>query len=142
MRFSLIDLLIAIACIALGCFAVAGVGHLLGYEQLSQARTELFGVPVGVIFFLVFTPPIYRRFRLLPLFLTVCPHCKRRPPGYHVGESRWPRVVVACGNCKQTIDLWWSPPSPGDISPTTPSLLLVWPHSIGRWRLVSRGEQV
>jgi hypothetical protein len=140
MRFSLIDLLIAIACIALGCFAVAGVGHLLGYEQLSQARTELFGVPVGVIFFLVFTPPIYRRFRLLPLFLPVCPHCKRRPPGYHVGESRWPRVVVACGNCKQTIDLWWSPPSPGDISPTTPSLLLVWPHSIGRWRLVSRGE--
>ena len=48
MRFSLIDLLIAIACITLGSFAVGGVGYLTGY-QLFQAGTELFVVPVGAI---------------------------------------------------------------------------------------------
>src|SRR5882672_4545533 len=136
MRFSLIDLLIAIACIASGCLAVAGVSYLLGYGHLSEARLQLFGAPVSVIFFFIITPPIYRRFHLLPLFLPVCPHCKRRPGGYRVLQSVGPRTLVACGHCGQTIELWWREPAASDVSKTMPSLLLGWPHSVGRWRSI------
>ena len=140
MRFSLIDLLIAIACITLGCVIVGSTLHMFVSEPVSQARMQILGVPVGVIIFLILTPPLYRRLRLLPLFLPVCPHCKQRPGGYHVLKSVQPPVIVACGHCKQTTELWWRQPAPSDVSKTMPSLLLSWPHSIGRWRLISPEE--
>jgi len=142
MRFSLIDLLIAIACIASGCLAVAGVSYLLGYGHLSEARLQLFGAPVSVIFFFIITPPIYRHFHLLPLFLPVCPHCRRRPGGYRILQSVGPRTLVACGHCGQTIELWWRQPAAAYVSKTMPSLLLGWPHSVGRWRSISGGGSV
>jgi hypothetical protein len=116
MRFSLIDLLIAIACIALGFEAVTGSLHLLGVESVSQAGMQILGVLGGIVIFLLLTPPIYQRLRLLPLFLPVCPHCKRRPSGYHVRESVYPRVLVACGHCERTIELWWMQPAISDVS--------------------------
>jgi hypothetical protein len=57
MRFSLPDLLIAIACIAAGNFAA---GWLLGHP--SARPSQLLAVPLGVLIFLLVTPPIYRRF--------------------------------------------------------------------------------
>jgi hypothetical protein len=142
MRFSLTDLFMVIACFTLGSIAVNGAGHRLGYGPLSPGRQCLFGVPLGVVFFVILTPPIYRHFRLLPLLLPVCPHCKQLPDGYCVLEYEWPRALVACGHCDRTTELWWSPPEPSDVSKTMPSLLLSWPHSIGRWRRISREGSV
>jgi hypothetical protein len=137
MRFSLIDLLIATACGILGYFAVLGLGHILGFAQISQARVTLLGILVGLIFYLILTPPIYRHFGLLPLFLPSCPHCRRRPGFYRVLDVAWPRVRVACGACGQLIDIWWMQPAASEVSKDFPSLLLSWPHSIGRWRRLS-----
>jgi hypothetical protein len=139
MRFSLIDLLIAIACMTAGCFAAAGIGHWMGYH-LSVARQELLGIPIGIIFFITFTPPIYRWLRLLPLFIPRCPHCKRLPGGYRIMEARWPRQVIICSLCQKPTELWWRKPAVTDVSKTMPSVLLSWPESIGRWRLISTGE--
>jgi hypothetical protein len=100
----------------------------------------LLGYSLGVIFFAVFTPPIYRWFRLLPLFLPRCPHCKKLPGAYRITDARWPRQVVACSLCQKPIELWWRKPAQEDVSTTMPSLLLSWPESIGRWQLVSTGE--
>ncbi|MFN0053811.1 MAG: hypothetical protein ACKV0T_16650 [Planctomycetales bacterium] len=140
MRFSLVDLFIAILFQVLGCAIVVLAWRWLGRAPLSNLHWQLFGIALGWVLFLGLSPPIYRRLRLLPLFLPVCPHCKKRPSGYQVGEAHWPRVVVACGNCKQTTELWWSPPSSEEVSKTVPSLLLVWPQSIGLWRVLSRGN--
>ena len=137
MRFSLTDLLIAIACGIPGSLAVVGARHLLGCGRLSPAGHEFFSVLASVVFFFILTPPIYRRLGLLPLLLPVCPHCRRRPGGYGLLESAWPRLLVACGHCDRTTELWWSKPAPSAISKTMPSLLLSWPHSIGRWRPIS-----
>lgn len=139
MRFSLIDLLIVTACFALGCVAVAFVFHFLGYASPTQARLEILGVPVGGIIFLALTPPIYRHLRLLPLFIPRCPHCKRLPGGYHITEARWPRQVIVCSLCQKPTELWWRKPALTDVSKTMPSVVLSWPESIGRWRLISRG---
>jgi hypothetical protein len=140
MRFSLIDLLILIACFAFGCVAVAGIAHWLGYGQLSAFRLQLFGDSLGVVFFFIFTPPIYRRLRLLPLFIPRCPHCKKLPGGYRITEARWPRQVIVCSLCQNPTELWWRKSAMTDVSKTMPSILLNWPESIGRWRLISRGE--
>ena len=140
MRYSLTDLFICISCLSVSILAVAGAGYELGYGPLSRSRMWLVGVPVGVIVYVVLTPPIYRRFRLLPLFLPVCPHCRRLPDGYHVLVDLWPRTLVACGHCERSIELWSRRPAPSDVSKTVPSLLLSWPHSIGRWRPISSEE--
>ena len=133
MRLSLLDLLLAIACIMCGEVAAAGIGWLTGLH-LSEGGQHLLGIPLGVLVFLAVTPTIYRRFRLLPLFLPVCPHCKKRPPGYWILESKWPRVHAKCGACQQLVELWWRRPAASDISTTMPSLVLSWPHSVGRWK--------
>lgn len=137
MRYSLLDLFIIFSCLLAGIFAVACAGRVLGYGPLSQSRIWLVGVPLGVVLFIVLTPPLYRRFRLLPLFLPICPHCRRLPDGYHVLEAEWPRTLVACGQCERTLELWWSRPAPSQISKTMPSLLLSWPQSLGIWRAIS-----
>jgi len=142
MRFSLTDLFILILCCFLGIFAVAGAGRVLGYGPLSEGRMMLLGDLLGFVFFVILAPPIYRHFGLLPLFLPVCPHCRRRPDGYHILEPEWPRIRVACGHCDGTLELWWRRPAPSDISRTMPSLLLSWPQSIGRWSPIARDESV
>jgi hypothetical protein len=139
MRFSLIDLLMMTACITLGLVSVTSVLHLLGVEPVSKALMPILGVPVGIIFFLILTPPLYQRLRLLPLFLPVCPHCKLRPGSYRILESVYPKALVACGRCERTSELWWRKPAISDVSKTMPSLLLSWPHSVGRWRQISSG---
>src|SRR5208282_1582825 len=118
MRFSLLDLLLVIACCILGCSAAASVARLLGYGLLSEIRLQLCGFPLGVLFYLVLTPPIYRRFSLLPLFLPKCPHCGVRPNGYRIEESRWASVVAVCAHCQKTTELWWRQPTMADTSKT------------------------
>lgn len=142
MRFSLIDMVIWVGCPAFGFIAVIGIAHWLGYGRLSVSHLLVLGYLLGVIFFFVFTPPIYRWLRLLPLFLPRCPHCKKLPGAYRIKDTRWPRQVVACSLCQKPIELWWRRPALADVSKTMPSLLLSWPESIGRWRLVSRGEVI
>lgn len=136
MRFSLVDLVIWIVLELLGCAVVALGARFAGHGHLSGMTLQTLGVPLGVLFYLLFTPPIYRRFRLRPLFLPKCPHCKNRPFRYAVTENRWPRTVVVCGECGNMTELWRMPPASKDVSLTMPSLLLIWPQSVGRWRII------
>lgn len=138
MRFSLIDLLIETACIASGFAASNGVGRWTGYHFFEM--NIVFGILMSAIVFIIVTPPIYRWLRLLPLFIPPCPHCKRRPGAYRITEARWPRHVIICSRCEKPTELWWRKPAVTDVSKTMPSVVLSWPESIGRWRLVSEGE--
>jgi hypothetical protein len=133
--------LIAIAFFAPGNVVAALTMRSLGYTHSKSLWLMLLGAPLGALCYILFTPPIYKHFRLLPLFLPVCPHCKRRPDRYRVVEATWPRARVACDHCQQLTDHWWRAPLPSEISPTVPSPLLSWPQSIGRWRLISRLEE-
>jgi hypothetical protein len=140
MRFSLIDLLIAIAIEGLSMGLVLWGAHWMGFGRISGALWLTLTLTLGVVLYLLITPPIYRRLRMFPLFLPVCPYCKRRPGSYRFLESAPLRFVVACSNCERTMELWLERPAAADISTTMPSLLWSWPQSIGRWRSISRGE--
>lgn len=141
MRFSLVDLLIAIACQVFGFLVVPISMSVFGYPPLPPLWTMLAGLVLGVTTYLVVTPPLYQRLGLPPLLVPVCPHCRRRPDRYGILNVEWPRVAVECGHCTGQVDLWWKPPAASAVSTTTPSLLLSWPHSIGRWSVLSRDSQ-
>jgi hypothetical protein len=140
MRFNLLDLFILIFCFAGGIVAVDRTCHALGVGAPTGVRLMAVGIPVGALFHLLFTPPIYRHFRLFPLLLPVCPHCSRLPDGYEILEHDEPRKRVACGRCHETFEVWWRPPAPAQVSKTEPSVVLSWPQSLGRWRRVT-GEE-
>ena len=137
MRFSLFDLLVAIAVFSLGVLIVVAAAHWAGIAKPSIVVVELLGIPFGAVLYLFITPPIYRRFRLRPLLLPKCPHCQKHD-GYHVEKQQWPKVAGSCLHCSQPVELLWRQPVPEDVSKTTPSLHLVWPESIGRWLLISK----
>jgi hypothetical protein len=143
MRFSLIDLLIALAVELLSLVVVAWAAPWIGFAQLSRS-TELqyLGATLGlaVPLYLLITPTIYQRFRLFPLFLPKCSHCKRRPDGYRILATALTRVEMICSKCERTFELWLARPKAAEISKTMPSLLWSWPHSIGGWRIISHGE--
>ena len=138
LRFSLLDLLIAQATVVLGCILIDGLARFVAHSPLSLHLTLALGLPTGVLFYLCVTPPLYKHFGLLPLLLPVCPHCNKRPNGYRVNEHGWPRMIVACGQCDRVSELWWRRPSAASVPPGSPRLLLSWPHSLGRWRLIAR----
>ena len=130
MRFSLIDLLVATACMTLGFLG----GDFIAVRTGPWAK--LLGLPLGALLFLIVTPPLYRRFRLPPLLLPRCPHCHKRPDLFWFKERIQERDIVACGLCGGVTELQYRIQPPHSASDPMPRLLLVWPQSIGRWRVV------
>ncbi len=139
MRFSLVDLLLAELMFGFATVACALAARLSGHPHLTFVQLAFSGAGLGAVLYLFLTPPIYRRCRMLPLFLPKCPHCEVRPVRYGLQEIRWPRMVVICAGCNEKTELWWQSPATERPSGTMPSLLLCWPQSIGRWRLIARG---
>ncbi len=137
MRFSLIDLLLATATIGVGTLIAVPIARLLGIDP-SYWPVMLIGCLVGVSLYFLAVPLIYWKFGLLPLMLPTCPSCSTRPDRYLYVEVRWPKILVKCTGCDHLLELWWRRPSPGAISDNIPSVLLIWPHSVGRWRVISR----
>jgi LSD1 subclass zinc finger protein len=133
MRFTLIDLLIAIACVAAGFLAGSLPAHWAGHPHLRP----LFGIPLGVLAYLTLTPPVYRRFRLRPLLVPRCPHCRTLPERYGVVASEWPREVVFCSSCRGLCELQYRPGAARLApDPAVPRLVLGWPQSVGVSRVV------
>jgi hypothetical protein len=137
MRFSLIDLLIAIAIGLLSVFLVRCVTVWMGSGRALELPLVL---AVAILLYLLITPPIYRHFGFFPLFLPVCPHCKRRPESYRISVTDSPRLQMICNACERSFDLWLEQPGTERVSKNVPSLLWSWPQSIGRYRVISSGE--
>ena len=125
MRYGLRDVLIGTAVFTLA--------NLLSSLCVERKFAPWLWVPLGTFLYLVVTPPLYRWLRLMPLMLPRCPQCKLRE-GYDVESRQWPKIVGTCFHCQQRVELWWRPPAPEAVSKTIPSILLVWPESIGRWK--------
>ena len=133
-----LEALAAVSGISKSMISLAERGESSPSAGVLDKLAGALGIPTGVLFYLCVTPPLYKHFGLLPLLLPVCPHCNRRPNGYRVNEHGWPRMIVACGQCDRVSELWWRRPSAASVPPGSPRLLLSWPHSLGRWRLIAR----
>ena len=135
MRYSLIDLLIAIAFIGLGsglggCFAHDGP-HSFGF---------LAGGFVGACAYVAAICPIYRRFRFLPMMLPRCPCCKKFQDGFHFTRA-WPRVTYRCPTCNGEFVIWHNGKVAGEETWEKPVLVLKWPYAFGRYKRMEKPEQ-
>ena len=137
MRFSLIDLLIAIGVIAASQLAVDAA---LDAARARPPRILVLCLTTLLTTFLMITVVafMYRRCRLLPLHLPTCPHCNKSTSGYRVVGGEWPQVSVSCGGCQGAVQLVFDRRAPLSPSSTeSPILILQWPENLGIWKSVS-----
>lgn len=148
MRFTLVDVAIAVACSALGRWGASRVldfGRGIGpIRELRRAHPAvgvglflLLMAALGIAAFVVLGSLLYRALGLLPLRLPACPHCGRLPHGYRVQGGDRDRARFVCGLCERATDIWWRRPDPATLDRSLPNLVLCWPESVGRWRLVA-----
>lgn len=138
MRMSVIDLLI----LDISFLAGMAISPLILCLPPGTAGICL-SLICGLVGALVFPSPIYRRLRLRPMLLPACPCCHRRPSGYGIAESRWPRELVVCFDCKQPTELWFDySPQPSEISTSMWVLRTGWPYHLGGWRLISSASKI
>lgn len=135
MRFNLIDVLIGVALMS--------IGPLLALVILGPESRRLL-LPLGLLFgtvtYLVLSPPLYRRFRMRPMWFPKCPTCKDKNRWFYFTKPKpdWPRDLSICSGCRADVELWYESPKDADVSSTTPSFELLWPQSWGRWRAIVR----
>lgn len=141
-RFSLLDLLIAMTAVLLGTLVVEGIGNMFGFAMAtSRPIGILLGIVAGLAIYLITTPLIYQRLRMRPLWYPLCPTCrdKNRFWQFEGSNSNWPRESVRCRACGTVLELWYGP-VPNDLeSPVmAPTHALLWPQSFGRWRRIDQ----
>lgn len=126
MRLTLIELLIFLGLFVPGAVIGFAVALVLAPDWI--VCTAIGGVAAVVLL----APLIYRRFHFRPLFLPKCPHCRKRPEGYWIAESCWPREIVVCQACSGQTELWYQPGERTDFA-GLPRLRLCWPWFVGIW---------
>ncbi len=133
MRLSLIDQLIAIVVVVCGVFAGVWLAQIVGHHDWRKGLSALF----AVVFYFVFTPLIYRKFRFRPLLFPRCPHCKDANRHYQFLGIDWRRDLLKCGTCQSILEVWYDAPEEEEVSRELASFQLLWPQSWGRWRVLN-----
>jgi len=136
MRFSLIDLLIAIVLIAIG----AVLGRSLASDLPAYLRpiAEPF---FGICVYLALIYPIYRRFRLFPIVLPLCPCCGNFQNGFHIIHGGWPHVTFRCTSFNGEFIIWYNGKPSDQETWDKPILALKWPYAFGRYKRMEKPKQ-
>ena len=135
MRFGLIDLLFAIACITVG--TVLGQSIALGLPAHFRAVA---GSLAGIGIYLTLVYPFYRGLKLFPLILPRCPCCGNSQDGFHVNGEHWPRISFQCPSCNGEFVVWHNGKPGTQETWEQPVLVLKWPYALGRYRMAQKPE--
>ena len=132
MRLGLIDLLFAVACIA--------IGVMLGPAATGlPAPIRPFAGPVaGIGIYLALVYPLYRGLRWLPIIIPRCPCCRTIPHGFDILGGSWPRVIFRCPLCNGEFVVWYNGTPDDQETWERPVLALKWPYAFGRYRRLQR----
>lgn len=135
MRFGLIDLLFAIACVTAGML----IGGSIAPNVAKGIRPiVVYGSGLGIYFALVY--PFYRLLRLFPMILPRCPCCGTLQPGYHILGVAYPRIRFRCPGCSGEFVIWLNGRPGVDETWETPVLALKWPYAWGRYRRLEKPD--
>ncbi len=134
MRMTLTELLM---------FYVMGiVGFVFGFIvsrmlHFSEHVAIVLSLISGGAVILFLSALIYQRFHWLPLWVPVCPYCRRRPKEYHIVAGEWPAFILECGTCELPLKVWMCRASRvSDYDGGLPSLCLRWPEFVGLWKRI------
>ena len=135
MRLGLLDLLFAIASVAVGTFS---------WQFVNPEATPLFriggGLLVGSGIYLALVYPVYRGLKLLPMILPRCPCCGVFQQGFHILGGEWPRISFRCPTCCGEFVIWHNgKPSSAELW-DHPVLALKWPYALGRYVRMKKPE--
>jgi hypothetical protein len=136
MRFGLIDLLFAIACISAGPIVAQYFGSILP----GSAQTAI-GIITGLGIYFALICPVYRIFRLFPMILPQCPCCGSFQPGFHIVGGQYPRIVYRCPGCNGAFVIWHNGSAREEETWDKPVLALKWPYAFGRYCKLLKPEQ-
>ena len=136
MRFSLIDLLIAIGIIGI---CSAWIPFLA--PDLPESLQPIAGLFVGICLYAILICPIYRRFKLFPMLLPRCPCCSKSQMRFQVLHADWPRVAFRCPTCNGEFVIWHNGTPGGRETWDKPVLALKWPYAFGRYKRMEQPEQ-
>lgn len=129
MRFSIVDLIVFIICIALPLIAIDQViPSNLPFRNFVRVVGATFGG-------LVATSVLYRALHWFPLLLPRCPVCRDPNLHYSTVSQNWPLEVVKCAICDTRIELCAKQMKVQTESTGALRFLLLWPYSFGgRWK--------
>lgn len=135
MRFSLIDLLIAIAFMATAAVLTKP------FVPVGNPRISLtIQIAAGTILYLLGSSWLYRRLHLFPLLLPKCPVCRDKHRHYMTLSRSWPTETIQCAMCQAQIELRLDRPRSSNSASNMPRFELLWPYSFGgRWRQLRQG---
>ena len=135
MGFRLIDLLFAIACIAIGMV----LGRSLASDLPPHFRSVA-GLLGGVGVYLALIYPFYRALKLFPMILPRCPCCGKFQHGFHILGGPWPRISFRCPSCCGEFVIWHNGRPGNQETWEKPVLALKWPYALGRYRRIQKPE--
>lgn len=97
MRFTLFDLILAVATVSLGGIIGAALSEFIGPGSVSS----VIGCSVGAMSYFIFTPPIYSYLHRRPLWFPRRPHCCDKNRHYFLPPQiqEWPRDTIICATC-------------------------------------------
>lgn len=135
MRFGLMDLLFAAACIAVGYVAGFSLSSPLP-QYLRVVAAALSGLGV----YIAFVYPFYRGLKLFPLLLPRCACCSKFQDQLEILCGRWPRVRFRCPTCRGEFVIWLNGKPGNGETWETPVLALKWPYAFGRYQRLRKPE--
>src|SRR5262249_33641110 len=101
MRFNLLDVFFAIACLVIG----AVIGRALSFYLPGYFRPV--AEPLGAVCTsLALVYPFYRGLKLFAMLVPRCPCCGNFQNGFHILDVRWPRVGFRCPTCAGEFAIW------------------------------------
>lgn len=135
MRFSLIDLLIAIA------FMTTAIGLTKPLVPVGNPRISFtIEITTGTFLYLLGSSWLYRRFHLFPLLLPRCPVCRDKHRDFVTLSRSWPTETIQCAMCQAQIELRLDGTRGPNPASNMPRFELLWPYSFGgRWRRLEPG---
>lgn len=139
MRFTLLDLFIAIGLMAIGMISTGPFANLIGLSNNWASLAVMIAVSTGIA--LIASSPLYRLFHLRPLLLPKCPVCGDRNRHYWCDLKQWPMETIVCATCHTRIQLCHDGTKCQWHDSSSHRFVLLWPHSFGgRWRRVSQSQ--
>jgi hypothetical protein len=135
MGFRLIDLLFAIASIA--------IGMVLGGSFTFALPTHFRSVAApcsGLFVYLILIYPFYRGLKLFPMILPRCPCCGKLQNGFHIIGRHWPCITFRCPSCMGEFVIWHNGTPGKEETWKKPVLALKWPYAFGTYRRMRKPE--
>jgi hypothetical protein len=133
--YNLVDLLFAIACLAIG----EPLGGYLASGSPDFLRAAA-GHLCALCVYLALMYPFYYGLKRYPMTHPRCACCDKWQNGYFVHAVEWPRVVYRCPTCEGEFAVWHNGRAGTKETWDKPVLALTWPYGLGVYRRLQKPE--